>query len=57
VWVVGHLGPDDFEHLLETVPESRRNMTDEEPEDKVDYDKILLPGTVICCASLEAAKK
>lgn len=58
VYFAGYLGQEDFNHLLESLPEKRRNMIDlNAANDDDELEKILMPGITKGLTSMDLAKK
>ena len=58
VYFAGYLGQEDFDHLMESLPETRRNMVDlSGGKDDDKFETIMLPGLTKGLNSMDLAKK
>lgn len=58
MYFAGYLGQEDFDHLLDSLPEKRRNMIDpNNASEEEDFNKIMMPGITKGLNSMDLAKK
>jgi len=59
IYFAGYLGKEDFEHLLESLPEKRRNMLGDlnAASEDDEFEKIMMPGITKGLTSMDLAKK